>query len=1065
MCIEENVLIEAIQGALTAERMKQVGLHLKECESCREKIRQLAAARRPVSPEAPQVPKGERTPLPPSPPVAPELPLGSFVGRYSIIDLLGTGGMGVVYSAYDPELDRKIALKVLRRDIVSGDTRARLFREAQAIARLSHPNVIAVHDVGITGDLVFVAMEFVSGGTLSQWIKERPRGWQEIVQMFLYAGRGLVAAHAAGLTHRDFKPDNVLVGREGRVRVTDFGLARSNASPDPSLAASIGTDPKQRTPTNPRMGLNSPLTVEEMLIGTPAYMAPEQLWGRQADPRSDQFSFCVALYEELYGQRPFSGSTVAQLRTEIEAGRITPPPRATRVPPWVYRALAQGLAADPDCRYGSMEKLLSALKETPGSIGRRRSIFAVLGLVLFAGVIGTYAFTRRGASSRTACAAPGRGTGGIWDLDRKATIHRAFAATGQAFAAQAWDFAERALNQYSHDWERSWSRACQAVEAGQLSRDDAALQNLCLDQRAAELRAVTQLFSTADRDVVSHSTSVIGTLSPIAECEEVSGLGARFKTPRDASTRLTVERVRAEVTNASIRLSAGKYREGLELAKTAVDRARETGYRPALGEALLLQGQLEAESGDANVAERALQQAHRIAIEEGYDRLAVRASSRLVFVAGIRLGKQEPAYLWADEGFAHLEHLGVDPLLEAELRVEVGRFLQQEGNYPQAKQMLQRALQRRESALGAEHPQVATILNQIGDLDSAQGHYADAIEAVRRTLDLRTKSLGSRHPEVIQAKVTLGELLVIQERFGEASELMGEVVKRLENEESPDRLPLATGLLNLALLEMEEGRYEQSQAHLDRAMAISERAVGSEHPLMALVLDGLGSLASHQRNFSEAAADHQRALRIRQQASREDDLSRATTLAGLGVAWRGLRRFREARSAIAEALSIREEKLGVHHPLTGFAHCEMGKLSLAIGKALEAVPHFQAALDISAKTVVEDAPQVGVRLAGLGMAYLQLGNAETALPLLERSKAIAAMHFLDDHELAERQFALAKALWLAKGDTQRASQLAAQAKTGFSRLGTTSRRARQQVDAWMAERKLRPTLEPSADRR
>src|SRR5712692_8056604 len=355
MCIEENVLIEAIQGALTAERMEQVGLHLNECELCREKIRQLAAARRPISPEVPKVskvePKGAGAALPPSSPIAPELPLGSFVGRYSIIDLLGTGGMGVVYSAYDPELDRKVALKVLRRDVVSGDTQARLFREAQAIARLAHPNVIAVHDVGITNDIVFVAMEFVSGGTLSQWIKERPRGWQEILQMFLYAGRGLVAAHAAGLTHRDFKPDNVLVGREGRVRVTDFGLARSNASPDPTLAAFIGTEPKQRTPTSPRMGLNSPLTAEKMLIGTPAYMAPEQLWGNQADPRSDQFSFCVALYKELYGQRPFSGTTVAQLRTEIDAGRIIPPPRTSRVPPWVHRALAQGLAGDPDRRY------------------------------------------------------------------------------------------------------------------------------------------------------------------------------------------------------------------------------------------------------------------------------------------------------------------------------------------------------------------------------------------------------------------------------------------------------------------------------------------------------------------------------------------------------------------------------------------------------------------------------------------------------------------------------------------------------------------------------------------
>jgi serine/threonine protein kinase len=243
----------------------------------------------------------------PPAPATSALGRGDRLGRYVIIDLLGSGGMGVVYTAYDPDLDRRVALKLLRPDRGPswGETgRLRLLREAQAIARLSHPNVIAVYDAGSFGDQVFVAMEFIEGGTLRQWLEERPP-WREVLDRFLLAGRGLAAAHAAGLVHRDFKPDNVLLSRDGRVRVMDFGLARPIGEPSRME--------EWRAPAGSGGNLASPLTQWGEALGTPGYMAPEQLRGEASDARSDQFSFCVSLYEALYGERPFLGDSPREI--------------------------------------------------------------------------------------------------------------------------------------------------------------------------------------------------------------------------------------------------------------------------------------------------------------------------------------------------------------------------------------------------------------------------------------------------------------------------------------------------------------------------------------------------------------------------------------------------------------------------------------------------------------------------------------------------------------------------------------------------------------------------------
>ena len=314
---------------------------------------------------------------------------GTKIGRFVVVGELGQGGMGVVYAAHDCELDRQVALKVLRAAAATDEERMRMLREGQAMARVTHPNVITVYEVGVEGTLVFLAQELLDAGTLGSWLEERPSR-EEIVAKFVAAGRGLAAAHAAGLVHRDFKPDNVLLGKDGRVRVSDFGLARAVGPADDALAATTRAN-VARAQLELSRGPMSPLTRTGAVMGTPMFMAPEQHVGARADERSDQFSFCVALYHALYGDWPFAGKSAVALADAVIAGRMQRPPRGRGVPRRLRQILLRGLATEPADWFSSMEALLAELTRPPSRAFRRVAL-VLAGLALVAAaLIGGYA--------------------------------------------------------------------------------------------------------------------------------------------------------------------------------------------------------------------------------------------------------------------------------------------------------------------------------------------------------------------------------------------------------------------------------------------------------------------------------------------------------------------------------------------------------------------------------------------------------------------------------------------------------------------------------------------------
>ena len=396
-CLDDNLAAEFASGTLPKSQRQRVETHLASCRDCRHLIATLAAS---VEDTVASRDSGLMTSprhhhvasvigaLADSPTDLrdPQITVGDRIGRYLVLGRLGAGGMGVVLSAYDPQLDRKVAIKLLRTGIgiATAEARARLVREAKAIAQLSHPNVVAVYDVGaIDGSdparqgEIYIAMEFVEGDTVTQWMRRWNRPWRDVLEVMLQAGRGLAAAHAVGLLHRDFKPDNVLVGADGRVRVGDFGLARSVMGPDAPTP-----DHHAIRPAHAVSALHATLTATGTVLGTPRFMAPEQFLGEDTDSRSDQFSYCVALYDALYGRHPIEGGTALQMVDKGE--RALPPPSDSKVPAHIGRAILRGLDPQPAKRFPSMTALLAELTPAPIRVLPRRAIAVAVAFALAA---------------------------------------------------------------------------------------------------------------------------------------------------------------------------------------------------------------------------------------------------------------------------------------------------------------------------------------------------------------------------------------------------------------------------------------------------------------------------------------------------------------------------------------------------------------------------------------------------------------------------------------------------------------------------------------------------------
>ncbi|MCA9663420.1 MAG: serine/threonine protein kinase, partial [Myxococcales bacterium] len=397
------------------------------------------------------------------------------IGRYPILRRLGAGGMGVVYAAYDEVLDRKVAIKVLRPSVidVDGRRRDRLLREAQAMARITHPNVVTVHDVGTTGDQIFVAMEFVAGATVQEWLAAEERPWQEIVAVFRQAADGLAALHDAGLVHRDVKPSNMILGEDGRLRVLDLGL--------------VGTEPRELGDTLESGGVSSsvnrldvPLTITGERVGTPAYMSREQFLGLPLTPASDIFALSIALYEALHGVHPFMAASYAELQGNVLYGRVREPVDPSAIPGWLHALVVSGLAIDPADRPPTMQAYGAALAGPRRKHRRWLGTLGIAAVATFGGVAITWS---QSAPSELTCDGGEVLIQTVWGPERAEAIRRAMVATGRPYADDLADRVRETLTTYSARWADAHRRACREYSRGDHSDALYDARIACLDRR------------------------------------------------------------------------------------------------------------------------------------------------------------------------------------------------------------------------------------------------------------------------------------------------------------------------------------------------------------------------------------------------------------------------------------------------------------------------------------------------------------------------------------------------------------------------------------------------------
>ncbi|HEX8699453.1 MAG TPA: tetratricopeptide repeat protein, partial [Myxococcaceae bacterium] len=970
-CPDETELTDFVQGLLEEEPLAKLEAHLDGCQSCRQVVVMLAGGDAVLT---------KPTQAEPSPGAGARLSRGMELGRYVLLDRIGLGGMGVVFAAYDPELDRKVALKLLRSDWAAGpgavEARSRLWREAQALARLSHPHVVTVHDVGVHGESLFIAMDFVDGVTLTRWLKAQPRGWTEVLDCFLQAGRGLAAAHAAGLVHRDFKPDNVLVGRDGRVRVTDFGLARISAGPREEGAA---------LPLSPSSAES--MTQQGILMGTPAYMPPEQMDGTPADARSDQFSFCVALYEGLYGERPFTGDSPSALARTIRESPPTPP-RDSRVPTWVRRALLQGLAADPSARHASMDVLLSALTRKPLWV-RWRSAAAVVGAAALVG--GGVGFLGARHQDTTRCTGFERRLSGLWDADRKAKLEAAFRASGMPLAEAAWASTSRTLDAYAASLVSMERDSCEATHVrGEQSERLLDLRGVCLDRRRESLRAAVDLMLQADRAVLEKAPEASHALPSLQRCADREALSSLAPLPEDPAVRQKLSALQSVMAEAHALYETGQNTRALARVKEAVEGLRALRYRPSEAAALHLLGKVESAAGQFPQAWEAHNEAQRAALAGRDDDLLLRALMGQMYAELEGKGQIPEAERTTRLAEAVLERVGETSEAAGIYHRFRGLLLYRKGEHAQAMASLRRALEIWEKVLGPEHPQLTDAHTGMGIVLNAQGRYDEALVHYRHALEVIRRAYGPEHPLCAVHLNNMATSLRLQGKVSEAVTVQTEALALSERGLGPEHPSTGMMRANLGDALLRQGKAREALAQYERALPVLTAAHGRVHQRVASVLMSVGNAHSDLAEGPQAEAAYAEVLALQQKLLGPEHPEVALTYNNLGALMLEMERYAEARRLLLRARELWEKALGPEHPKVASVVLNLARVDLAEGRSQAALTGFQRALAVRQKALGPEHPKVVTSLTLVGEATHRVHGARAALEPLERAVALAA---------------------------------------------------------------------------
>jgi tetratricopeptide (TPR) repeat protein len=845
-CPEIQQLHDLVAGGIQDAQREALLAHTDECAACHAAM--IALVRGGATTAA----------IGPQPPLPSGVP--ATIDRYLVERRLGAGGMGVVFLAHDPELDRKVAVKLLR-DARGADATERLRREARALAALSHPNVVAVHDVGEHDGQPFVAMEYVDAGSLRGWLG-KPRTWREIVPVVIAAARGLAAAHAANLVHRDIKPENLLIGSDGRVRVSDFGLASVELPSDGSTPADS-------------------LTQTGAVMGTPAYMSPEQIDGEDTDPRSDQFSLCATAFEALYGKRPFAGKDLAQLAAAIDAGDIVDVPDA-HVPAWLRRAIVRGLARKPADRWPSLDALCATLEA--GMRRRARAIAAgVLGIAIASAALVAWTVAKPAARS---CGHAADVPVAEWSPVRRVLLAAQFAAHGDG-----WTRIAPRLDTWFASWSEAATGAC---------RDDepaiAVKRAACFSWLLGDTGVLLERFVQGDSVDAATAQLLAERLPDLRRCSR-AGVQGLPDVPAELVLRVP------ELERALI-AADNPFDPAASLAKlpAIADAAQATHYAPLIARVELARGRWLDALGDRVGAERALRAAQVSGEASHDDRLVAESAVVIVHL----LSQQAPlddVRKAADYAHAALTRIGGDPMLEAELDTNVGIALRTADKVPEAIEELTKGCAEQRAATGPDSASYAICLTMLSSAYGAAKREADVARTLGEAKTILTTLYGDR-----------GDLELINAAAAAQNRLLaGDVAGALAlDERSLQRVRYVqpNGLLN-GLIEYSLGldhvlldHEALALQHYERAVAIYTQLGQTDDRVENCLLE-LARIGILQGKTTEAVAWARRAVAIVQPRGNQLDMSLA--LAQLASALIAAGDAGGAREPAEQALALYEK--------------------------------------------------------------------------------------------------------------------------------------------------------------
>jgi serine/threonine protein kinase/tetratricopeptide (TPR) repeat protein len=1076
---------------------------------------------------------------------------GSIVGRYAIHSHIGTRGAGALYRATDPRLGREVVLQIWRASThlpaAASPAGMRFLQQARSLARITHPNVLALYDVGAVGPSVFITMETLQAPTLDRWLVEAPRKLRRILDVFSKIGRGLAAAHAAGVYHRDFGPEHVLVGKAGEVRVMDFGLTRAlaaalrtgeaqvdvrapgEASAAPGAqrrarssvtdlelgdfgqegATEIDISLREAMPTEIDMDHDRVFGAEDESDSTERflrrgdgrsagaavplspYAAPEQYSGGAVTGRSDEFSFCAALYHAVAGVEPFAGDGPEAILDSIRAGRLTPPAPGRELPPWLDALLRRGMSAAPEERHESMDALLTEL-----DTGRTRRLRQIRRVAIAVAVLGSFAL---GAFYATvdddACAGSQARIDAVWNEGVVKAMAAAFDASGAPEAQATHTRVVALLDGYARSWLDMTRDACDDTRERETQSKAALTDRMqCLSERLRSLQALTRALSaTAERSAVENAVGAAALLPSIESCAEAGRQTAAPTRDEDGDdqARARITALQTELADAAAQVDLGQHDRVADAARALLERARAS-ERPALqARAHLLQARIQGARAEHAQAEASLRQALPLAEQAGDVDLAAELWIQLVASVGLAQGRHEEALALRGAAEAAVARARVPAVYEAELLGRLAMVLTHLGRHDQARALLDRVPPLLARTRGPESVNEIAPLETLGALLQRQGQHREALEPLERALALTERHFGREHIRQIPVLMALGASHLalgqpesalssfahardIEQSFhgpdtARAAEIALEIGRahywqglyeqalaaleralelgtKLHGADDPR---LAPALRLLAEARAARGEHDQAREILERLLAICERKLGAEHPDTLQARARLGGVLVELGQGDRARALLESALAALESVRGEDHPDLAEALSGLGALWREDGGEKRARRYLDRLVAIERKHHGSEHLAVATAQGLLGEVLLLAERPAAAKASFARARAILEAESRAPTPMLARVLTGLALCELATEQAGNAIPLLERALTIHTERPGDPLYLARTRFALARALWSTRADRTRALTLGQQADEALTRLGPRAEADLAAVKKWL----------------